>query len=167
MDNLKNNRNLLIFEGAIFIILGMLAVALPGISTFSFELLIGWLFILAGGFQFARCFKSLQTKEAFSSLLMAIIYIIFGILLLAYPLAGVISLTLFLTIFFIMDGVSKLFLGFQMRTNHRWGWLVTSGAISLFMALLIFLGWPSTALWIPGLLIGMSLLFFSLSLPKQ
>lgn len=164
MEVLSKNRGLLIFEGILFILLGILAVALPGISTFSVELFIGWLLLIGGVVQAYRSIKARHAEGFVGSLLVSIMYVVFGILLLAYPLAGVISLTLLLTFFFIVEGISKIILGFQMRSNNFWGWFIFSGIISLIMAFIIFSGWPGTAFWVLGLLVGINMIFFGISL---
>lgn len=164
MEVLSKNRGLLIFEGIVFILLGFLAVALPGISTLSTEIFIGWLLLIGGAVQAYRSFKARQGEGFIGSLLVSLMYIIFGILLLVYPIAGIISLTLVLTFFFIVEGISKIFLGFQMRANSLWGWFIFSGLISLAMAFIIFAGWPGTAFWVLGLLVGINMIFFGTTL---
>jgi uncharacterized membrane protein HdeD (DUF308 family) len=164
MEVLSKNRNLLIFEGIVFLLLGILAVALPGISTLSMELFIGWLLLIGGVVQAYRSIKARHADGFVGSLLMSLIYIVFGLLLLVYPLAGIISLTLLLTFFFIVDGISKIILGIQMRSSSSWGWFIFSGIISLAMAYIIFAGWPGTAFWVLGLLVGINMIFFGLSL---
>lgn len=164
MDILQKNRTLLIVEGVIFTLLGCLAVALPGLFTLSMELLIGWLFIIGGLVQGYRSIKSIHSKGSVFSLIVALVYLAFGVYLLAYPLAGIISLTLVLTFFFIIEGISKIILGFQMRPLSQWIWFIISGLISLAMAYIIYAGWPGTAFWVIGLLVGINMIFFGLSL---
>lgn len=174
MDILQKNRGLLIFEGIVFTILGCLAVALPGISTLSTELFIGWLLLLGGLVQGYRSIMARHAQGFVGSLLVSLMYIVFGVLLLLYPLTGVITLTLVLTFFFIVEGISKIILGFQMKPFSQWGWFILSGLIALAMAYIIYAGWPGTAFWVLGLLVGinmiffgLTLLFFAFSLPKE
>jgi Short repeat of unknown function (DUF308) len=44
---------LFLFQGVLMLVLGMLAVALPNVSTLEIELLVGWLFIIGGFFRAA------------------------------------------------------------------------------------------------------------------
>lgn len=164
MDIFQKNRTLLIFEGVLITILGMLAVALPGISTISTELFIGWLFLIGGAVQCYRSVAARHSQGFAGSLLVSLMYVIFGILLLVYPLTGIISLTLVLTFFFIVEGISKIILGFQMRSFSQWGWFILSGIIALLMAYIIYAGWPGTALWVLGLLVGINMIFFGITL---
>ena len=164
MEKIQQSKPLLIIEGVIFTLLGCLAVAVPVLSTISAELFIGWLFIFGGLFQGYKAIACRCQGGCFGSLLISLIYLICGILLLVYPLQGVITLTLVLTAFFIVEGISKIILAFQMRHFSRWGWLVVSGIIALILAYIIYAGWPGTAFWVLGLLIGINMIFFGLSL---
>ena len=108
MDWIQNHRGILIFEGIVFTLMGILAVALPGISTLSAELFIGWMLIFGGAIQLYRTFKTKETPGFWGSLLIATLYIIFGLLLVIFPLAGVFSLTALLIVFFIAEGIAKI-----------------------------------------------------------
>lgn len=164
MDIIKQQRGLIIFEGFIFTLLGMLAVAVPGLTTLGTELFFGWLFIIGGLTGVYRSIKGRESGGFIGSLLVALLYVIFGVLLLAYPLIGVISLTLILAAFFIIEGISKILFGFQIKADKNWFWLVLSGIISLIMAGIIFSGWPETAIWVIGLLVGINMIFLGITL---
>lgn len=163
-DYVQNNRNLLLIEGVLFAILGFIAIAIPGISTLSAELFIGWLIFFGGLIQMYRTWKTRHESGFWGSLIVSLLYILFGILLLIYPIAGVISLTLLMMFFFLFEGVAKIVMGFQLRPLRRWGWFILNGVLSLIMAAIIWMGWPGTAFWVLGLLVGVNLLFFGLSL---
>jgi len=161
---LQNHRYLLFFEGLIFTLLGFIAVALPGISTLSSELFIGWLLIIAGVAQLFRIFKSRHVPGFWGSLLTGILYLIFGILLLIFPVAGVFSLTALLIVFFIAEGIAKIILSFQLRPLRNWGWLLLNGVLALVIAYIIWSGWPGSAFWVLGILVGINMIFFGISL---
>lgn len=165
MEWIQNNRTLLIAEGVIFTLLGILAVALPGISTLSTELFIGWLLVFGGVFQLYRTIKAGGHASGFiGSLLTSFLYLIFGILLILFPVAGMFSLTVLLTLFFIAEGIAKIVLGIQLRPLNRWGWFILNGVLALIMAFIIWAGWPGTAYWVLGLLVGINMIFFGISL---
>lgn len=165
MEWIQNNRNLLLIEGVIFTILGILAVALPGISTLSTELFIGWLLAFGGIFQLYRTIKGWNSGlGSWGSLLTGILYLIFGLLLVFFPVAGIFSLTILIMIFFVAEGIAKIILGFQLRPFRRWGWFLLNGVLALIMAFIIWSGWPGTAFWVLGLLVGINMIFFGLSL---
>ena len=164
MEWLQNHRYLLLFEGIVFTLLGFIAVALPGISTLSTELFIGWLLIFGGAVQLFRTFKARHAPGFLGSLLTGILYFVFGILLILFPIAGIFSLTVLLTIFFIAEGIAKIILGIQLRPFRRWGWFLLNGFLALIIAYIIWSGWPGTAFWVLGLLVGINMIFFGISL---
>ncbi|MGH6676778.1 MAG: HdeD family acid-resistance protein, partial [Xanthobacteraceae bacterium] len=95
------------------------------------------------------------------SLISAFIGIVAGVLLLLWPLTGVLSLTLVLSAFFIVEGITSILYAFEHRNqlSGRWGWMLVSGIIDLILAGIIIAGLPGTALWALGLLVGINLLF--------
>src|SRR5690606_1572429 len=109
-----SSRAMFIFEGAVFTLLGILAIALPVASTVAMELLLGWLLIIGGVFQVYRAFKYLHKGEFYMTLLSAILNIALGILFLVYPAAALLTLTFLLIIFFLLQGISKIILGIQL-----------------------------------------------------
>ena len=88
-----------------------------------------------------------------------------GLVLVAMPLQGVLTLTMVLAALFALEGISSIFaaLDFRHHTAH-WGWLLLSGVVDLVLAGLIWQGWPATAAWAIGLLTGVNLFFLGLSL---
>jgi uncharacterized membrane protein HdeD (DUF308 family) len=95
------------------------------------------------------------------SLLSAVLGIAAGVVLLAWPVSGAISLTLLLIVFFIIEGVASIMYALEHKRDlsGRWGWMLTSGIIDLILAAIIFAGLPGTAAWALGLLVGINMLF--------
>ena len=52
----------------------------------------------------------------------------------------------------------------MLRPQTYWGWMVFNGLTSLILAVFVCVGWPETALWLPGLLLGINLIFAGWSL---
>jgi uncharacterized membrane protein HdeD (DUF308 family) len=76
-----------------------------------------------------------------------------------YPLQGVLTLTLLLGILFMFEGVMKVAVAVQLRPMPNWGWMLASGTAALILAAIIFSGYPGSAVWILGLLVGINLIF--------
>jgi len=79
-----------------------------------------------------------------------------GIVLLLRPLSGVLSLTLVLIAFFVIEGVASIMFA---QLSGRWGWMLASGIIDLILATIILAGLPGTAAWAIGLLVGINMVF--------
>jgi uncharacterized membrane protein HdeD (DUF308 family) len=92
-------------------------------------------------------------------LLAGVLYGLVGLILLAFPLRGVLTLTLLLAILFMVAGSFKIALALYINPLPSWGWLLFSGVISAFLGILIWTGLPGTAKWAIGLLVGIELLF--------
>lgn len=157
-------KGLIVTEGIILTILGILSVAWPVVSTFGVELLIGWLLLIGGAVQGYRAFKTKDAPGFWGTLLLSLVFLIAGILWVIYPVVGVISLTLILIFFFLLEGISQIYLAFELRRFSGWGWLLANGLLSLAMAAIIWGNWPASALWVAGLLFGINLIFFGASL---
>ena len=79
--------------------------------------------------------------------------------------AGVLTLTMVLVAFFIIEGIASIIGAIEHRQHLRsWGWVLFSGVIDLLLAYLIWAGWPSSASWAIGLLVGINMIFLGLSL---
>src|SRR5438132_13506177 len=81
------------------------------------------------------------------SMLGALLAILLGLVLVARPLAGVLTLTMVLVAFFILEGITAIVVAVQHRDHlTSWGWVMFRGIIDLFLAYLILQGLTSAAL---------------------
>jgi len=107
---------LFLVEGIILIILGLAAVVIPPIATLAVEILYGWLFLISGIVGLITTFRMRQAPGFWWSLVSAILGIAVGIVLLLWPLSGVLSLTFVLIVFFVIEGVASImFAGFTCQ----------------------------------------------------
>jgi uncharacterized membrane protein HdeD (DUF308 family) len=96
-------------------------------------------------------------------LLLAILYGCVGIYLLMHPLLGVLSLTLLLAIFFVIEGIVEIVLYFNIHGTANAGWVLFDGIVTLILGFLIWRRWPSSSVWVIGTLVGISLIFSGIS----
>jgi uncharacterized membrane protein HdeD (DUF308 family) len=75
--------------------------------------------------------------------------------------SGSVSLTFVLIAFFLIEGVATIMYAIEHRRalSGRWGWLMVSGILDLILAGIVIVGLPGTALWAPGLLVGINMVF--------
>jgi uncharacterized membrane protein HdeD (DUF308 family) len=152
---------LFLVEGIVLVILGLLAIALPPIATLAIEILIGWLFLVSGIVGLITTFWIRHAPGFWWSLVSAILGIAAGIVLLAWPVSGALSLTLILIVFFTIEGVASIMfaLDHKRELSGRWGWMLASGIVDLILACIILAGLPGTAAWAIGLLVGINMVF--------
>ena len=156
---------LVLTQGIVMMALGFLAVVEPNVATLAVSIFVGWLFFIGGIFRTLWVWRSRAMPGFAWSLLTALLAIVFGLILIFRPLAGALTLTMILVAFFILEGITAIVLAVQHRAHLRsWGWVLFSGIVDLLLAFLIWAGWPSSADWAIGLLVGINMLFFGLSL---
>ncbi len=160
-NSLHAHWRLFLAEGIILVILGILAIVVPPIATIAVEVLIGWLLLMSGIVGLISTFRTRGAPGFGWSLLSAVIGTVAGIVLLAWPLSGALSLTLILTVFLVLEGVVSILYALEHKRelSGRWGMMLFSGVVDLFLAAIIFAGLPGTAAWAIGLLVGINLVF--------
>jgi len=159
-DAVRLHWGIFLFQGVVLTILGVLAIVWPQISTVAVDVYVGILFLLGGVVGFAIMVFAPTVSAFLWSLLTAALELLVGILLLWHPVAGAVSLTLVLIAFFIVEGIFQIVASFHYRDMFpaSWGWLLASGIIDLILAALIIAGWPGSAGWALGLLVGVNLI---------
>jgi uncharacterized membrane protein HdeD (DUF308 family) len=152
---------LFLVEGIVLVVLGLLAIVVPPIATLAVEILVGWLFLISGIAGLITTFWMRGAPGFWWSLLSAVLGIGAGIVLLAWPLSGVLSLTLILIVFFTIEGVASIMYALEHKRelSGRWGWMLASGVVDLILAAIILIGLPGTAAWAIGLLVGINMIF--------
>lgn len=158
---MQRHWGLLVFEGVLLVILGILAMVLPPLASLAVTLTLGWLFVISGIAGLVLSFWARALPGFWWSLLSAIISIGAGILLVGWPVQGTVSLTIVLGVFFVMEGVATIMYAIEHRAklSDRWGWMIAAGILDIVIAGLIITGLPGSALWAIGLLVGINLMF--------
>lgn len=152
-------------QGALLIALGVLAAALPMFTTLAVEILVGWLLIIGGGWRVVVLARSSHMPGFGWSLAMAIVATVLGAMLVAMPLAGMLTLTMLLVTYLVLEAVAKMLFALDLRRHsHHWRWAFATGILDLGLAVFIFAGWPSTAAWAIGLLVAINMIFFGIAL---
>ena len=119
----------------------------------------------SGIFRAISVWHSRQAPGFAWSFFTAVLSVVLGLILIFHPLAGVLTLTMVLVAFFIIEGIASIVAAIEHRRHlGSWGWVLFSGIIDLLLAYLIWQGWPSSAAWAIGLLVGINMLFLGLSL---
>jgi uncharacterized membrane protein HdeD (DUF308 family) len=160
-----NNKNIesSLVVGVLLSILGVVAIALPAVSTIFAET---WFAVILSSAGFAKVFYAFQSRESGGflwKLLLGILYIGTGIMLLIYPSTGILTLTLLLGSFLLTEGVFELILAFRLRPQQNWVWVLGDGIVTLLLGGMIWFQWPFDAPWVLGTLVGASVLLTGVS----
>jgi uncharacterized membrane protein HdeD (DUF308 family) len=148
-------------EGIVLVILGILALMAPSIASVAATVFFGWILLLSGVVGLISTWRA-RTAPGFGwSLLSALVGIVAGVLLLAWPLSGTLSLTAVLIAFLLLEGGVSIMYALEHRgaLSGQWGWMLASGILDVILGVLLLIGLPGTALWALGLLVGINMLF--------
>jgi uncharacterized membrane protein HdeD (DUF308 family) len=157
----REHWKLFLIEGVILVVLGLLAVAVPMIAGLAVTLLFGWLFLLSGIVGLFTTFAMRGAPGFWWSLLSGVLGIVLGGWLLVQPGIGLVSLTYLLIAFFVIEGVATIMFALDHRSalTGRWGWMLVSGIVDLFLAAIILAGLPGAVAWALGLIVGVNMVF--------
>ena len=164
MENLTKNWGWLLALGILMVILGVFAIGAPVVATIAFELMLGWILVIGGIAQGVHAFMAQGWKGFLFQLLSGILYLVVGVMILTNPLGGALALTVLLAAFLVVEGIFKIITALRSRPLNGWVWLLVSGVISVILGGMIWAQWPSSALWVISLLVGIYLLFSGWSL---
>jgi len=145
------------------LVAGPLAISVPLVAGVAVAALVAWLLIVSGLFHFAFAWSSPAAGAFIWEFLLGLAYFTIGVYILAHPLAGLASLTLAAAIYLFVEGVLEFTLWFQLRTTPGKAWLLLDGIVTLILAAMIWRTWPSSAAWVVGTLVGVSMFFSGIS----
>ena len=93
--------------GILFIIGGIAAIAFPLLSTIATKVALGWIFMIGGVLLIIHSFSVKGWQGFLFSLLIGILYLVAGGWLAFFPFTGIITLTILLAAMFLAEGVLK------------------------------------------------------------
>ena len=150
--------------GAVITVLGIMVIALPLAGTLAVEGLVGMAMVLIGASQIVHAFFTRGWKGETYSALCGLLYLAVGICLFVFPIASMITITVLLAVTFLFEGIFEIMMALYARPEQGWGWVMLSGIAAFVVALLIWTGLPSSAVWAIGLLVGINMISSGLSM---
>lgn len=165
-EYLQIHWRLFLAEGVFFIILGLCAIVVPQFFTVAIVVFLGWILLFGGIVHVSRAFV-FQNMPGFGGwLFMGVLQVLVGLLFITKPVAGALTLTMLMTLFFALEGIAKISLALMMRPLANWGFILFSGFTALVFALIIWFSWSESAHWLLGLFLGINMIFLGWSLVK-
>ncbi len=160
---------LLLIEAVVLLLLGVAALIAPFIAGLAITFLIGWVLVVSGVVGLVAALAGHLHFHRGWSLASAIIALIAGLLLLGFPLLGVITAAIVIGAYLMVDGVSLIALALTRRKRgfSGWPWLLATGALDVVLALFILsLGAAGSSILI-GVIVGVDLIIAGLVLLFQ
>ncbi len=148
--------------GIIFVILGVIGIVEPAVMTMATVTFVSWLMMVAG--LMAGYFTYMTNKSDISGWLKSFILIAIALFMIFYPMSGVGTIGLLLSIYFFMDSFAGFSLALSMRPAQGWIWWMINALFSMIIGILFVAGWPFSSMYLIGLLVGFSLFFDGIAL---
>ena len=161
-DVAKRGGKNMTFLGVIAIILGILAMMMPGLTGVSVVYLLGVIVLVAGIVRMIWAFQAGSLGRGLLMFAIGLLTLLAGFALLAHPLFASGVLTIMLAVYFILDGIGEIAAGIRVRPANGWGWLLFGGIVSIWLGLMIWRQFPLSGLWAIGILLGIKLFFIGL-----
>jgi uncharacterized membrane protein HdeD (DUF308 family) len=136
------------------IVLGLVALVYPLITSVALVVTLGWLLILHGLLQAIGVIGAKDVPYFWLQLLSAVLAGVVGLLLLSQPVEGVLVLSLLLIVFLIAGGMARVVFALTTRPLPSWGWLLISGIAGILMGFVLWSLLPDVADWLVGVLLG-------------
>ncbi len=148
--------------GVVFLILGVVGILYPSLMTLATVTFISWIMLFAG--LMAGYFTYLSDKDDHIGWLKSFILIGISLFMILYPMSGIGTIGLLLSIYFFIDAFASFSMSITMKPSKGWIIWLINGIFSLALGVLFILGWPLTSVYLIGLFVGFSLFFDGVSL---
>jgi uncharacterized membrane protein HdeD (DUF308 family) len=130
----------------------------PIVSSVAVVLFLGWILIISGIVQGISLIGAQHVPNFWLQLISVALSVIVGVLFVRHPGEGLLTLTLLLIVFFMVEGISKLIFALTIRPFPNWGWVLASGIIGILLSFYLWSSLPITAVWLLGVLLGIQLI---------
>ena len=154
----------LVSIGIFIFVIGIIALIFPVAFGQATVIILGVIFIIGGILRLSFAIFSFSTGTMILKYLASILMIIAGIWLIANPDMGLNILTIFLAVYFIIDGISSISYSFTMVPVTGGAYLLAEGIISIILGILIWSHWPATGKFALSIFVGIKLLFNGMAL---
>src|SRR5262249_28990712 len=158
METMRTNWGWFLALGIFFIVGGVVAILEPLITGVFIAAIVGAAIAVVGILQIIQAWQIRSWGGFALQLIIGIVLVLGGIDIWWNPIQGVITLTLFVALMFIIKGIFQVILGFRMRPHEGSGWIIAAGVTAVVAGVLILLQWPFSATYLIGTLAGISLI---------
>jgi uncharacterized membrane protein HdeD (DUF308 family) len=155
---LRGNWFWFVLLGIALVVLGTVAIGSVVIASIAVAMVLGVLILMGGIAETLGAFWSRGWSGFFLHLLSGVLSIVIGVLFLRAPVGALLALTLLVAAFLLVGGIFKIVAALSFRFA-AWGWPLVSGIIDVILGIMIWLEWPSSALWVIGLFVGINMVF--------
>jgi uncharacterized membrane protein HdeD (DUF308 family) len=157
-ETVKRHSTWYLVQAGLMILAGILALIYPAVSSFAVVIFLGWLLIISGIFQGISLLSAPAVSHFWLQLISVVLFVIVGALFLRNPGESLLTLTLLVIVFLMVEGISKVIFSLTIRPFPNWGWILASGVVSILLSFYLWASIPITAIWLLGILVGIELI---------
>ncbi len=143
-----------IWAGLCLIVIGILSITFPFIFSILTKFLIGIVFVMVGAVFLYESVWSRTIADATVHGVIAVLYLVLGIYLLAQPTTGLVGMTIFITATLLIEGLGKMYFAQRRRPRRGWAWMMASGIAAVFVGIMLMVLLPNSAHWAIGMALG-------------
>lgn len=155
----KKDSTVLLILGIVTVVLGVLAIMAPMMAGLTVALSVGILLIAGGITRTIFAFKCKSWGKGILVFVLGLLTLLVGFYMVARPGMALVSLTLFLAAYFVVDGIFEIVEAFDLKPLRGWGWMLFGGIVSILLGVMIWRQWPISGAWAIGVLVGIKLIF--------
>lgn len=144
--------------GVLMMIFGVIGIAAPFATSITLAWMIGALLLASGVAQLVHAIRFAKVPGRVGNFLYAVITLVAGALVFRNPIAGTIGITAIIAFYLIVGGIAKIMLSAEYPLHRGAMWV--SAVLSIALGTILFVTFPTTSLFVPGLFFGIDLLFF-------
>ena len=144
--------------GIVLVLAGFFALCDVVAFTLVSVIFIGAMLLVGGVFQVVHALMTRDWSAFALNLLLGVLYIVGGFLIMDEPVQGSVIITIFLLAALLIGGVVRMTVALQHREMPGWWLMLLGGAVSVMLAVLLYITLPWSGLWVLGTLIGVELL---------
>lgn len=159
LGDLAHNWGWLLAQGILLVVLGTIGLGMTIWLTLASVFIFGVFLVIGGGVQIFQTFKCRGWGSILWHAVIAVLYVLAGISVMADPLAASTLFTLLLAGALVGIGVVRLFMAFQLRGAKNWFWPLIGGVAALVLGFMILARWPVSGLWVIGLFVAIEMIF--------
>lgn len=163
VDRVRSSWGWFLGLGILLIVAGVICIAGDVIATFVTVVAFGWFLLFSGIVSLVQVFRVHAWHGVFPHLLSGLLKVFTGYVMVRYPGAGALGLTLVLASFFIVGGAFRT-VGASIMRLPQWGWAVFSGIISLALGFMLLAQLPASSIWFIGFAIGVDMILEGVSM---
>jgi uncharacterized membrane protein HdeD (DUF308 family) len=147
--------------GIVTVIAGILVLAWPSATLLVIAVLFGVQLIVSGIFRFVAALASDDLTGGTRVLLalLGVLSVIIGLWAVRHVLLTLLALTVFLGIYWVVNGVIEIFTALSHREMPERGWTVAMGVLSAIAGIIV-LAYPGLSLLSLAIVLGIWLLIF-------